>query len=99
MLYGRWQAVEITQAGDSMRLDPSEVSFVFQPDGIYHYRSTLNYQEAGHYRYERGYLFASDTTHEDSEDRVVAVQLMGPDSLRIKMKHDTTNRFMLFLRE
>ncbi len=99
LLHGRWQALEIKQAGDSMRLDPSEVGFVFQPDGIYHYRSTLNYQEAGHYRYERGFLFASDTTHTDSQERVVAAQLLGTDSLRISMKHDTTYRFMLFLKQ
>lgn len=99
LLHGQWQAIEITQAGDSMRLDPSEVSFAFQPSGIYQYRSTLNYQEAGHYRYEMGHLFATDTIHEESEERVVAAQLIGTDSLRIRMKHDTTDRFMLFIKQ
>lgn len=98
-LYGNWQAVEITQEGDSMRLDPAEVGFVFEPGGRYSYRSSLNYREAGHYHYQTGYLFATDTTHENSAERIVALEQIGIDSIRITMRHDTTNRFLLFIKQ
>ncbi len=98
-LHGHWQAVEITQAGDSMRLDPAEVGFVFAPNGRYTYRSSLNYREAGRYRYQTGYLFATDTTHNTSAERVVALEQIGLDSIRMTMRHDTTNRFVLFIKQ
>ena len=99
MLIGQWQAVSITEAGDSMRLNTDEVGFLFQENGVYQYFSTLGYQEAGRYRYERKYLFAKDTTQPNTEERIVAIDHLTPDSMVMRMQQDSLERIMVFLRK
>lgn len=98
LLYGEWQASSITEAGDSMRLNTDEVRFHFQEDGVYKYYSTLGYQEAGHYRYERKYLFAKDTTQPTGQERVVAIDYLTEDSLIMRMQQDSLTRIMILER-
>ena len=99
LILGDWQAVSITEAGDSMQLNTSDVGFTFAPSGTYNYRSTLRYQEAGRYRYENGYLFAQDTTNTDAQERVVAIDKLTQDTMVMRMQQDSVERVMLFLRE
>ena len=97
-LLGSWEAVDVRENGDSLALDPAEIGFVFHPDGRYDYRSTLNYREAGTWRYEEGYLYAKDTTGNGADQYVVAVDMVRPDSLLLRMQADTAERLVLLLR-
>lgn len=98
LLLGDWKAVSITEAGDSMRLNTTEVGFSFAPEGIYNYRSTLRYQEAGRYRYENGFLFAQDTTSTGAAERIVAIDKLTQDTMVMRMQQDTVERVMVFLK-
>ncbi|MEL6141006.1 MAG: hypothetical protein AAFU67_05260 [Bacteroidota bacterium] len=95
LLFGNWQATAITEEGDSMRLNVEEVGFTFHPNGIYQYRSTLRYREAGRYRYENSYLFARDTTQPNSAERIVAIEYLTVDSLIMRMRQDSLERIMI----
>ncbi|NJC26078.1 lipocalin-like domain-containing protein [Neolewinella antarctica] len=98
-LLGSWRAVDVRENGDSLQLDPGEISFEFHSDNRYAYRSTLNYREAGTWRYENGYLYAQDTTGQEATQYVVAVDLLRQDSLLLRMKADSAERKVLLLRE
>lgn len=99
LLIGEWQATQVVEAGDSLQLDPAEVGFTFQANNRYSFRSTLRYTEAGTWHYERGFLFARDTTVANGEERVVAVEKLTADSLVIRMRADTAERWVTLLRE
>lgn len=99
LLLGAWEAVRITEAGDSVRLDPAEVGFVFHPDNRYSFRSTLRYQEAGTWAYQEGFLIADDTTDASTPQRVVAVDKLTPDSLVLRMNGDTAQRVIILMRD
>lgn len=98
LLIGSWQASRITEGGDSLHIDPTEVGFVFRPNNRYAFRSTLRYREAGTWRLDNGYLFARDTTQPVNEERVVAVEKLTVDSLVIRMQRDSAERLMTLLR-
>ena len=99
LLLGEWQAVQVLEAGDSLKLDPAQVGFLFRPDNRYTFRSTLRYEEAGTWRYTDGFLMARDTTRENSPERVVAVEKLTPDSLQIRMLSDDKERWVTLLRQ
>ena len=99
LLLGAWQATSVREGGDSLRLDPAEVGFVFRPDNRYTYRSTLRYEEAGTWRYADGFLYAQDTTQAGAEARIVAVEKLTADSLEIRMLAGGKERELVFLRK
>ncbi len=84
--------------GDSLKLDPREITFDFRPDNRYDFTSTLRYHEAGTWRYDSGYLFARDTTQPTNPERVVAIDLLTVDSLVLRMQADTAERYVVLLR-
>ena len=84
--------------GDSLKLDPREITFDFRPDNRYDFTSTLRYHEAGTWRYDSGYLFAKDTTQPANPERVVAIEKLTLDSLVLRMQADTAERFVVLLR-
>ena len=84
--------------GDSLKLNPREITFDFRADNRYDFTSTLRYHEAGTWRYDSGYLFAKDTTQPANPERVVAVEKLTPDSLVLRMQADTAERFVVLLR-
>jgi hypothetical protein len=98
LLLGSWEATSVTEAGDSVRLNPAEIGFVFRPDNRYTFRSTLRYQEAGTWAYQKGFLRATDTTQTSSPERVVAVDKLTPDSLVLRMNGDTAERVVVLLK-
>ena len=98
LLVGEWQGALVTENGDSLRLDPKEITFDFRPDNRYAFTSTLRYREAGTYRTEEGYLFAQDTTQPTNPERVVAIEKLTADSLIIRMNADTAQRLVTLLR-
>ncbi len=98
LLVGEWQGALVTEDGDSLKLDPKEITFDFRPDNRYEFTSTLRYREAGTYRMEEGYLFAQDTTQPTNPERVVAIEKLTHDSLVIRMSADTAQRLVTLLR-
>lgn len=98
LLPGQWQATNVTEDGDSLLLDPREITFEFRPDNRYTFTSTLRYQEAGTWRYDSRYLFAQDTTQPENPERVVYIETLTLDSLVIRMKADTAERLVTLLR-
>ena len=98
-IIGHWQAVDVREGGDSLELDPAEIGFEFREDNRYFFHSTLNYSEAGTWRYEDGYLYAQDTTGRGAPRYIVAVDLLRSDSLMLRMKADTAERLVLLLRK
>jgi hypothetical protein len=99
LLLGSWEATSVTEAGDSVRLNPAEIGFTFRPDNRYTFRSTLRYREAGTWAYQEGFLRATDTTQADSPERVVAVDKLTLDSLVLRMNGDTAERVVVLLKE
>lgn len=99
LLLGEWQATSVLEGGDSLRLDPTQVGFVFRPDNRYTYRSTLRYEEAGTWRYAEGFLYAQDTTQTGATERIVAVEKLTSDSLEIRMMAGEKERELVFLRK
>ena len=98
LLVGQWQATAVTENGDSLKLDPREITFDFRPDNRYAFTSTLRYREAGTYRTEEGFLFARDTTQPTNPERVVAIEKLTIDSLVIRMSADSARRLVTLLR-
>jgi hypothetical protein len=96
---GSWTAVDVQEKGDSMRLNPQEVGFVFLPNGRYAYHSTLNYREAGTYRLQDDFLVAKDTTRTNTKERVVAIDRLTSDSLFLRMLEGKVERSMLLLKD
>lgn len=98
LLLGQWRAARVTENGDSLRLDPREITFDFRPDNRYTFTSTLRYREAGTWRYDNRYLFAQDTTQPENPERVVYIEILTLDSLVMRMKADTAERLVTLLR-
>jgi hypothetical protein len=98
LLLGEWRGSRVTENGDSLRLNPAEITFDFRPDNRYRFTSTLRYTEAGTWRYDDGYLFARDTTQPTNPERVVAIEQLTTDSLVIRMQADSSERFVYLLR-
>ncbi|MEM8583860.1 MAG: hypothetical protein AAGF87_06305 [Bacteroidota bacterium] len=87
-LYGRWSATQADKlAGDSLKLDPSQIGFKFDTNGIYHYVSTLGYQEAGYYTRSGQKLVATDTTQAIPIEREAIIDLLDEDSLHLRWKN------------
>ncbi|TXF84252.1 hypothetical protein FUA23_21305 [Neolewinella aurantiaca] len=99
LLLGEWEATQVLEAGDSLKLDPTQVGFLFRPDNRYTFRSTLRYEEAGTWHYAEGFLMAQDTTRNDSPERVVAIEKLTHDSLRIRMLTEGKERWVTLLKQ
>lgn len=99
LLIGAWEASQVLENGDSLRLDPSEVGFSFTPNNRYVFRSTLRYTEAGTWRYDNGFLFARDTTNTAAEERIVAIEKLTADSLEIRMMAGEQERRITLLKD
>jgi hypothetical protein len=93
-LIGEWQAISITQEGDSLEIDPKIVKFTFNKDEGYTFRSTLNYQESGTYYIINKQLFTMDTLNRASTEKIVEILQLSPDSLNLKMNDAGKERLM-----
>ncbi len=94
-LIGHWQAFEITEEGEPLQVDPREIQFEFQADGIYYFQSTLNYREAGRYRLSnREYLFTTDTLESGAAEKAVEISRLTADSLTLRMNDAGKERLL-----
>ena len=98
-LSGNWQAISLTEEGDSLAVDLSGIRFEFKDSGRYYFHSTLNYEEAGTYRLDGPYLFSTDTTQTLTREKAVEIMLLTTDSLQLRMQELGKERIMLLRRE
>lgn len=98
-LVGEWQAVSITQEGDSLAIDPQVVQFTFSKDEGYTFNSTLNYHESGTFYILNKRLFTMDTLNRASTEKAVEILLLTPDSLHLKMSDNGKDRLMKLVKQ
>ena len=98
LLVGQWQAFEILEEGETLSIDPAEITITFSEDESYTYKSTLNYQEAGNYYIDSKYLFTMDTVNQASTEKAVEILQLSPDSLVLKMNEGTKERILKLIK-
>lgn len=98
-LVGEWQAIAISQEGDSLQIDPKVVQFTFNKNEGYTFKSTLNYHESGTYYILDKRLFTMDTLNRASTEKTVEILLLTPDSLHLKMSDAGKDRLMKMVKQ
>lgn len=99
-LHGQWQAVSLTEEGDSLAVDPQEIRFEFMEGDQYSFQSTLAYKEAGTFRLDGPYLFTTDTLINGLQlEKAVAIQSLANDSLVILMQDRGKERILVLVRQ
>lgn len=98
-LAGSWRAVSLTEDGDSLAVDLTEIGFTFTADGGYTFQSTLNYQESGTYHLDGPYLFSTDTTKDWQQEKAVKIAYLTTDSLQLEMQEMGKARYLWLARE
>jgi hypothetical protein len=91
-LCGKWQAVEVTEDGEQMALNASDVKLEFNSNGFYKYQSSLNYLEAGSFSIQGDLLYTLDTINKASSEKAVRILLLTRDSLTIQMMAGSRER-------
>lgn len=84
---GKWQAYEVLEEGDSMKLNPNAIRFEFFPLGTYLFEGTVGHREAGTYRVSGNLLYTKDTLA-NSPEKAVEISHHTLDSLSFKMQSD-----------
>lgn len=91
-LIGTWKAHQVLEGDQALNLNPTEIQFNFSETGDYHFKSTLNYQEAGSFYLEKELLYTLDTLNQESIEKVVQIQFISPDTIQLKMQHQGKDR-------
>lgn len=95
LIDGKWQGTLLLEQGDSVPINPAELSFTFdQFARTYTYNSTLNYQEAGNFYLQTKYLFTSDTLKANPTEKGVEIVRLSQDSLHLRMEEKGRERIM-----
>jgi hypothetical protein len=94
LIIGSWEGVRVLEEGKELGVNPKEISFYFDKNESYRYKSTLNYKEAGSYYIESSYLFTTDTVNQASTEKAVEILVLSPDSLHIKMDDNGKERIL-----
>jgi len=93
-LKGNWTAVELTEEGDSLKVNLDEITLNFKDKG-YDFTSTLNYKEAGTYSLEKNLLMTLDSLNEGTIEKVVEITKLQNDSLFIRMNEAGKERILV----
>lgn len=96
---GNWEAIELTEAGDSLEVDLASIGFSFSEDGQYHFSSTLEYEEAGTFRLDGPYLFSTDTLKLPLREKAVEIIQLNSDTLALRMKEMGKERHLVLRRK
>lgn len=96
---GSWQAVEITEDGEPLGVNPQEIKLTFRAPDRYSYQSTLKYREAGTFDMDNKYLYTIDTIHQASSRKAVEILLISEDSLHLKMMENGQERVLKMVKE
>lgn len=98
-LIGSWKGAAILEDGDSLKIDPSLVTFQFTSKGGYTFTSTLNYRESGTYYLDAHLLHTQDTSRSGAPDKVVELLLLDKDSLHMRMQEHGKERIVKLSKE
>lgn len=96
-LEGKWTAVQLTEKGDSLRVNLQEITLTFDNDG-YAFTSTLNYRESGTYQLQNNLLITQDTIAPNAKEKAVEITALRNDSLFIRMNEGGDERVMVMTR-
>lgn len=98
-LGGHWVAVAITEKDKPLPVNPEEIHFRFDPKQMaYNYQSTLNYKEAGSFFIEGNLLHTLDTLNLASTEKIVSINLLTADSLRLFMVDNGNPRVLTLVK-
>ena len=97
-LRGQWQAVELTEEGDSLAVNLEEITLAFSDLG-YTFSSTLNYQEAGTYQLDQNLLTTTDSLNGTAGEKTVEIARLQNDSLFIRMNEAGKERRLVMIRK
>ena len=86
LLYGKWQAVSLTENGKPGKTDLTDTHFIFQSNGQYKYQSNINYKEEGTFYLDGKFLVSRDTLNA-SIPKSVMVKFLSEDSLLFNMNN------------
>lgn len=86
-LQGEWVAFEALEEDRHMQLDAEEIKLQLGPNGRYQFESTLNYTEAGRYYLLGEMLYTTDTTRQNTTEKVMKIERQGSDTLLILMRN------------
>lgn len=93
-LKGKWTAVQLTEEGDSLKVNLDEITLDFKDIG-YKFTSTLNYKEAGTYNLKDNFLTTLDSLNEGTAEKVVEITKLQNDSLFIRMNEAGKERILV----
>lgn len=96
-LKGKWTAVQLTEEGDSLKVNLDEITLDFGNKG-YDFTSTLNYKEAGTYTLKDNLLTTLDSLNEGTIEKVVEITRLQNDSLYIRMNEQGKERILVMIR-
>lgn len=97
-LVGKWQGASLIEDGMPMQVSPTDIGFEFFNKGYYHFRSTLNYREAGTYSVNGNLLYTLDTINEASTEKSVQILQVTDDSLFLKMNAEGKEQLVKLFR-
>lgn len=83
-LVGNWTAINITEKGEVLNVNYSEVRLHIRPDGSYIYNSTLRYEEKGTWKVKKNLLLTKDSS-QNSIEKAVLVSRAAQDTLILEM--------------
>ena len=96
-LKGKWTAVQLTEEGDSLKVNLEEITLDFDEIG-YDFTSTLNYKEKGTYQLQDNLLMTLDSLNEGTEEKVVEITKLQNDSMFIRMNEAGKERILVMTR-
>ncbi len=91
-LIGHWEAYAAQEEGRDMAVNLDEISLQFEPDGTYHFNTTLNRQEAGKFSRRKDRLTTQDTLATGAEPKTVQIALLEADTLVLLMQDSGKER-------
>jgi len=98
-LSGLWKAKSVVRNDQPLNVNLSEITLEFDGEERYEYKSTLNYKEAGFYKFHKDRLETQDTLLKSSAPKVVIVESLILDTLRIKMKSESDWMYLTLERD
>ncbi|MCB0630577.1 MAG: hypothetical protein R2824_35720 [Saprospiraceae bacterium] len=99
LLSGTWSGSAILEDQQPLGIEPSDIKLTLEPNGNYHYESTLNYKEAGTYYMDQQYLYTMDTLNQASTEKAVEIIMLTQDSLHIRMNEAGKERLLKMVRQ
>jgi hypothetical protein len=98
-LPGRWTAYGY-EVADSARATAylDQIQLTLSTDQRYHFRSTLDYEEAGRYHLRGNLLITTDTTVEAQKDKKMRIEKLNNDTLILLMRFEDEDRRLMMRR-